>query len=110
VAKIGEAHGYLILPEQGGREFRVDASDLESASRRLQAIVREKLPSTVEGYEHDGLQVKEHDLGLPPFLSTIEIMRRAVRLGLMPWETMQALQNLYLGKIMQNDYLGESEI
>ena len=51
----------------------------------------------------------DHDLGLPPFLSTIEIMRRAIRHGLMPWHTMQALQNLYLGQIMKSDYLGEEE-
>jgi DNA topoisomerase IA len=102
----GVARGYLVLPE---REFRIDAPDADAARRKLQAIVTEKLPGMIAGYEHDGVTSTVYDLGPPPFLSTIEVMRRAVHLGLMPWDTMQALQNLYLGQIRKNDYLGEGE-
>lgn len=102
----GAAEGHLVLP---GPEFRIDAPDPEAARQKLQAIIAGKLPQRIDGYEHDGVTSIDHDLGLPPFLSTIEIMRRAIRHGLMPWHTMQALQNLYLGQIMKSDYLGEEE-
>jgi hypothetical protein len=102
----GVARGRFVLR---GDEYRIAAPDPSAARRRLNETVTSRFPPTIGGYEHDGVSITNHDLGPPPFLSTIEIMRRAVRHGLMPWETMEALQNLYLGRIMENDYLGEAE-
>ena len=101
----GILKGRLVLPD---REYRINAVDEDAARERLKASLS-RLPSMLDGYEHDGLDQVTHALGLPPFLSTIELMRRAVRYRLMPWNVMEALQNLYLGRIMPHDYLGEIE-
>jgi hypothetical protein len=98
--------GRLVLPD---REYRLEAGDEDAARQKLRATVSARLPTTLEGYEHDGLEHAAHALGSPPFLSTIEVMRRAARHGLMPWQVMEALQNLYLGQIMTHEYLGEIE-
>lgn len=106
--RLGECdlHGRLVVPD---REYRINAADEHAAQQFFLANVATRLPVTLAGYENGGIERATHALGPPPFLSTIEIMRRAVRQGLMPWETMEALQNLYLGQILMHEYLGETE-
>ena len=101
----GTLKGRLVLPD---REYRINAAEEGAAWQKLKASLS-RLPAGLDGYEHDGLEQAAHVLGPPPFLSTIEVMRRAVHHRLMPWEVMEALQNLYLGRIMTHDYIGEIE-